>query len=301
MPDPGDISGVPYADKKDKVTDFFINRWLKDACDNPVILFLDEIDRADIQIRQAIFELTDSRKYAGHHLHENTLIFGAVNSGEHAAQYQVGGMDPAEVDRWIVFDVEPSIEDWLEWGKTNNNIVPIVLDFITNFPEHLEHKGDFEPNKIYPSRRSWKRLSDCLSQEENIIKPGEVSRTLFAICNAFIGLEATHSFADYIRKYQKIITPQDIIDDGRIELTNKFNFNEHLALIQMMENKASLKKVLNEKQIQNLVKYFNSLPSEIMIKLWDLVSKEEESLTNVKNLHVFVKDRLIECMSSIKE
>jgi hypothetical protein len=53
--------------------------------------------------------LTDSRKINGWHLHPETLVVAAVNGGEHGAQYQVGEMDPAELDRWTVFDVEPSI------------------------------------------------------------------------------------------------------------------------------------------------------------------------------------------------
>jgi hypothetical protein len=68
------------------------------------------------------FELTDSRKINGWHLHPETLVVAAVNGGEHGAQYQVGEMDPAELDRWTVFDVEPSTEDWLKWA---NGQIPI--------------------------------------------------------------------------------------------------------------------------------------------------------------------------------
>ena len=62
----------------------------------------DEVDRATMEVRQGIFELCDSRKIAGQTLHPDTLIFAAVNGGEHGAQYQVGEMDPAELDRYTV-------------------------------------------------------------------------------------------------------------------------------------------------------------------------------------------------------
>ena len=57
-------------------------------------------------------------------------------------------MDPAELDRYTVFDVEPTVEDWLAWGK--DNVAALTWDFINNNRTHLEHAGDFEPNKVYP-------------------------------------------------------------------------------------------------------------------------------------------------------
>ena len=91
--------------------------WFKQACEEPVCLFLDEVDRATLEVRQGIFELTDSRKLNGHNLHPDTIIFAAVNGGEHGENYQVNEMDPAELDRWSVWDIEPTVEDWLAWGK----------------------------------------------------------------------------------------------------------------------------------------------------------------------------------------
>ena len=108
----GDLLGLPdVADTSingRKATTWNAPDWLVTACEQPVLLFLDEVDRATMEVRQGLFELTDSRKLNGWHLHPETLIVAAVNGGEHGAQYQVGEMDPAELDRWTVFDVEPS-------------------------------------------------------------------------------------------------------------------------------------------------------------------------------------------------
>ncbi len=97
--------------------------WFKSACDHPVLLFLDEIDRATPEVRQGIFELTDSRKINGHVLHKDTVIVAAVNGGEHGAEYQVGEMDPAELDRYTVFDVEPTPEDMATMAGIADEII----------------------------------------------------------------------------------------------------------------------------------------------------------------------------------
>ena len=189
----GDLLGLPTVDEG--VTSFCPPDWLAMACDTPVVLFLDEVDRATLEVRQGIFELCDSRKLAGHVLHPDTLIFAAVNGGTHAgaASYQVGEMDPAELDRYTVFDVEPSIDDWISWAVVNCD--SLVTDFIRNNTEHLEHNDDPEPNKVYPSRRSWARFSDTMSAA-CLLEAGQSNPAVFSLASAYLGFEAAVSFND---------------------------------------------------------------------------------------------------------
>ena len=87
----GDLLGMPTPELVEVngvgASQFRPFSWLIQACTEPVVLFLDEVDRATMEVRQGIFELTDSRKLNGHHLHEDTLIFAAINGGEHGAQF----------------------------------------------------------------------------------------------------------------------------------------------------------------------------------------------------------------------
>ena len=55
----GDLVGLPSIDG-DRTT-FNPPDWFKEACETACVLFLDEVDRATIEVRQGIFELTDSR------------------------------------------------------------------------------------------------------------------------------------------------------------------------------------------------------------------------------------------------
>ena len=218
--------------------------------------------------------LTDSRKLAGHHLHPETVIFAAVNGGEHGEQYQVGEMDPAELDRWTVFDVEPSIEDWLTWAK--DNVDGMVWDFINNNRNHLEHTGDFEPNKVYPSRRSWERVNECLATAGLL---GESSPTLFNLAAAFVGFEAAVSFNDFVQNYERQVTVADILDNGSINKTADFAINEHTALVDKMEASEVFATELTEGQVTNLATYFLTLPSEVAMKLWTVLGSGESRNT----------------------
>ena len=272
----GDLLGLPTTDGG--TTSFCPPDWYAECCNEPRVLFLDEVDRATTEVRQGIFELTDSRKLAGHHLHPDTVIFAAVNGGEHGQQYQVGEMDPAELDRWTVFDVEPSIEDWLTWAK--DNVDGMVWDFINNNRNHLEHTGDFEPNKVYPSRRSWDRLNECLTGAGLL---SEATPAMFNLSAAFVGFEAAVSFQDFVQNYERQVTVSDILDAGAVDKTDDFTINEHTALVDKMEASEVFKSALADGQVTNLASYFLTLPSEVAMKLWTVLGAGE--VDNTIKLH----------------
>lgn len=275
----GDLVGLPSLG--DECTKWNPPDWFKLACQKPVLVFLDEVDRAIIEVRQGIFELTDSRKLNGHCLHPDSLIVAAVNGGQHGEQYQVGDMDPAEIDRWAVFDLSPSVNDWIKWATESNKVDSVIIDFIKQNREHLEHNGDFEPNKKYPSRRSWKRFNDTLKKAGML---DEWHKDVLVLGVGFIGHEAAISFSDFFEKYDRQVTPKDILVHGKHDLVKDFELVDHCALIEKMDRMNFFKDtVLPKYQIKNLAKYFMSTPSEAAVKLWRIVGKGP--VENTVNLH----------------
>jgi hypothetical protein len=296
----GDLLGLP--DTADtsingrKATTWNAPDWLVTACEQPVVLFLDEVDRATMEVRQGLFELTDSRKINGWHLHQDTIIIAAVNGGEHGAQYQVGEMDPAELDRWTVFDVEPSAEDWLRWAK--DKVDGVVWDFINQNRTHMEHTGEFEPNKVYPSRRSWKRFNDTAAPTGVFEEKGNLD-LLFNLATAFLGFEAAVTLRDFVANYGWQVSVDDLLNKGEIKKTAEWGINDHSAMVEKFEAEAIFKQDLSSDQIQNLANYFVTLPSEVAMKLWTVLG-DADNVTNVVALHqsstsegVSVSDHLV--------
>jgi hypothetical protein len=273
----GDLVGLPTIENNS--TTFNPPDWFKAACDRPVVLFLDEVDRATLEVRQGIFELTDSRKLNGHTLHPDTLVFAAVNGGEHGAQYQVGEMDPAELDRWTVFDIEPSVEDWLSWAK-DSEVSAEIWNFINQNRNHLDHTDDFEPNKVYPSRRSWERLDQCLTQAD-LLK--ESSPVLYNLTSAFVGFEAAVAFNDFVLNYDRQVTTDDILVHGNFAKVADFGINDHTAIIDKFEAEETFHNELDQELVNNLARYFVMLPSEVAMKLWTVMGKGD--VNNTVKLH----------------
>lgn len=298
----GDLLGLPdstdLADGR-RATTWNAPDWLVQACTEPVLLFLDEVDRATLEVRQGLFELTDSRKINGWKLHPGTLIVAAVNGGEHGSQYQVGEMDPAELDRWTVFDVEPSTEDWLTWAK--DNVHTIVREFIIHNSAHLEHKDDFEPNKVYPSRRSWKRFNDT-GLRSRVFEKGADDVLIYQLANSFLGFEAAAAFGDFVRNYEHAVTAEEVIDDGVLSFTEgDWTINDQMAMVEKILSSARLRQgELNSNAVQNIVKFWNTLSGETAMMMFTSISLMNDETDGVDGasliitLHPYIRTRLAE-------
>ena len=91
MSDPGDLIGLPEKNQQTGKTDFMLPYWF--PTDNePIVLFLDELNRARPEVLQTVMDLTLNRKLAGKSLPKGSRIISAVNSG---GEYQLTDLDPS--------------------------------------------------------------------------------------------------------------------------------------------------------------------------------------------------------------
>ncbi len=292
----GDLLGIPSQESYDvnghKASKFRPFSWLVQACTEPVVLFFDEIDRAVLEVRQGIFELTDSRKLAGWTLHPDTIIFAAINGGsQESSSYQVGEMDPAELDRWSVFDVDPSYEDWKTWAK--GKVSGEIIDFLDRETKFLEFEEEHSPGTVYPSRRSWDRLSTTVGELIDQYMHRKDEATLEAIYNiscSFVGMQASVSFVDYLKNCERKVSVEDVFYEGRLELVDDFTLSEHCDLIEKLdEDEHALflsPDELDEHVLMNVCDYFVKVPSEAAAKLWSIIGSGE-----LKNIVAFHKSK----------
>ena len=192
--------------------------WLIDCSRVPHVLFLDEMNRALPEVLQASFQLILDRNLNGVHLHPQTRIIAAINS---ASQYRVESMDPALRDRFAIVELTPTFDDWITWARARRsedakqNVHPIVIDFISKNPGHFEHTGaEQDPRKVYPSRRSWSRLSSaldlagCLDGSPDAAK----QQIIHAMAMSMVGIEAAVGLVPHVIDSTRQLTAQDIIE-----------------------------------------------------------------------------------------
>jgi hypothetical protein len=282
----GDVTGVPrIVDRKfqttgteNEVTQFKSLDWVLDGVEFPVLLFLDERNRALDAVKQAVFEMLDSHGFNGHAFHLDTRVYIAENIGD---DYQVQALDPAEISRTALFHLEPSKGAWIAWAK--KHVHPDIVKFIEMNKECLEYTGTFEPNKKYPDRRAWKRLSDSVKVLPNnhYVAGSEI---LNVMVKSLVGVETGAMFLDFLRKKSKELTAEQILDNWE---TNKSNVVEADGSILVDVYTDLAKKLINhigQKELtkdhrENLKKFIVECPAEPRQTLFSAIMK---SSANVK-------------------
>lgn len=200
----GDTTGLPVMDGRG--TQFKPCVWLIDGCDFPVMLFLDERNRALPAVKQSVFELMDSKAFHGHRLHDETRVYVAENVGD---QYSVESNDPAEISRAATVELAPDAEEWIAYCQ-NQGIHSYVTDFIRANKNFLEHReAAFEANKKYPDRRSWFKLAHEL--ERNNLFDNPENPLFHVICGSMVGVETSLAFKKYCANIDKNISAEDIL------------------------------------------------------------------------------------------
>jgi len=256
MSDSGDIIGLPRI--KDDQTVFAMPQWFpKD--NTPIVLFLDELNRARPEALQCVMDLTLNKKLAGRVLPEGSRIIAAVNAGE---EYQLTELDPALVDRFNVYNLQPTPSEWLMYAK-NNMLDERVIEFITNNPEMLlglpkEKASDLDKT---PSPRAWERVSDILTRVD------EINNVCKKIIAGVVGPEAASSFSTFMRTKTNI-TGEDVLlhyDEAMKNKVNRMNLHERAILNESVIRAISIidYRQYNQKMVEdNVTKYVVDLFSK---------------------------------------
>jgi len=202
----GDLLGMPSMSAKG--TTFLPCEWFLEACERPMVLFLDERNRALDTVKQSIFEICDSRQFYGHKLHPQTRVVIAENVGD---AYQVQACDPAEVSRTVTVELCPSLEEWIEYakGKCHEATVEFVRTEGEKVLEFCGANGVSEPNKKYPDRRSWMKLDSELQRNDYFERPEEIGFSIMAA--GFLGPEVGMKFTNFCKNRDKQVSVKDIL------------------------------------------------------------------------------------------
>jgi len=194
----GDLIGIPYLE--DGATNWSTPIWLKrmyqaEKNGKRCVLFLDELNRARLDVRQSALQLVLCKQIHQHKLPAGTLVLAAVNPDD---EYQVAELDVALNDRFDVIELRPDAEEWITWAR-KNSVEEVVISFIADNPDKLWFKTENELN--HPTPRSWVKTSDFLKVTktknlENDVRDIVVSNFL----NGKIGRSVGAQFLAYLRE-----------------------------------------------------------------------------------------------------
>ena len=297
----GDLIGVPDHERirQTGVTTFAPPDWLHAACTEPCVLFLDEINRATPGVQNSAFQLVLDREVKGMRLHPDTLVFAAIND---SPEYNVNEMDPALLDRFITYDLVPTVQDWIDWAS-GEGLDDVIIDFIRQHPEHLRPTKAVEPGSITPTQRSWARLAATLKRAG--MNPSDFAGSagpegFYAIVMGYVGVATAIAFTDFMKNYDAILSASDVLNDMKKheKALRKASAEKILALIEKVANNSNEKvndKFVNDwtdAQLDNIQLFAKVLSDEQLMHFWSKISKTGCNTTNLPKVHKRLIDRI---------
>lgn len=253
MSDPGDLIGLPFLDSSSDRTFFKPPYWFPDK-DEPIVLFLDELNRARPEILQSVMDLTLNKGLAGRKLPKGSQIIVAINEGD---EYQLTDLDPALVSRFNIYHFSPSVQEWLLWAS-KNKIDKRIIDFIDKNRDCLNHTNTDDYSLVVnPNPRAWERVSDI------ILNTKDLNTTTEKLISGIIGVSTTLKFLNFI-KTENSVNIQLLLSDfskykSKLDALTLHEFSMlNEALFRLLETEGNLGKLQKYiKSTEEYIRYLN--------------------------------------------
>jgi len=174
------------------------------------ILFIDEVNRAQDDVLQAVFQLVLDNKVGQYVLPPGWRIVAAGNFQE---GYMVSGFnDPAFLDRFCHVTLsagETTLEEWVNYmSDVHGGNAADVIEFASQNTKHLD--GDIAGElgfSVQPSRRSW----ELVAKVQTACRDSSFSQTaIFETYAGLVGRELAQAFS----RYSCPVKPRELMKDG---------------------------------------------------------------------------------------
>lgn len=292
----GDMIGLPFMELREsgeQATAYKPCDWLVNAADFPVVLFLDERNRALEQVKQAVFQIADSKAYYSLNLHDGTRVFVAENVGD---EYTVQQQDPAEISRTATVELDPTPVEWLKYVESIG-VDQSLIEFIRQNENFLEHKGVFEPMKKYPDRRAWVKLDEQLRRANLYETPDNM--VFHVLATAMVGVEAGIKFTNFCKTRDRQVSAQEILADwdkakkklGQTTVNRLGECGAKLVTyLTKPDSKTKKLREVSDDQIQQLAAFLTELPAELFMVYYMPVIQRRDI---VQRLNPLCKEHLL--------
>jgi len=303
----GDTQGYPDIEKMKEtgVMTFCMPSWFVRACKEPVLLFLDELNRSLPTVQQSFFQIVLDRSLGNdengnpYELHPETRVYAAVNNGN---EYDVNEMDPALLRRFYVADIENDEKTWVKWAR-QEGLDPLIIEFIEKNPNNLRvDPSSVESGTVVPCNSQWHRIDETLKHSSiklmNII--GSHSTLIYNICLGFVGNESAITFTDFIKNYEISISIENIMDtyNEYKEALSKTSNDRLNSLIDQLGFHAKNNN-WTVTQGKNVAEFGKNISQEMALHLWTTISSSK-NIESLKVFHKYFGDYIVEIVEESK-
>jgi len=302
----GDTQGYPDIEgmKEKGIMTFCMPAWFVRACNEPVVLFLDEFNRGLPAVQQSFFQIVLDRQLGNdengmpYNIHPETRIFAAINHGN---EYDVNEMDPALLRRFWAIDLKPSKDDWIKWAKSKE-VDNLIIEFLRTRSSHLfVNLEKVKPGNVFPTPASWARFDEVLKYTGVSLMEDRNSFDIFNTAIGFIGQEAAVEFTDFVKKYEIVVTPEELLKSFKnCEHKLKTMSNDRINSLIERLGEHSTSNNWTVTQAKNAAKLGKMISEEMMIHFWSKVTGGK-NIESIQKFHKEIGQYVVEIVNNNRD
>jgi hypothetical protein len=271
-----EVGGMPKVISKNgvDVMSYAVPEWAIDANSKPTLIHFSELNRAKLEVRNAVLQVLNERTI-GHKFSFNDTVYmcASGNLGDEDGT-EVEEMDGALTNRMVFRRHNMTINEWVG-NFAKDNVIEEIVSFITTNEGYFYRKGN-DNDQAYASPRSWTNLSNFIKNTLGKNYDIEsVKQLVSKFGNSYVGVASVKflrwledfsvvSVKDVMTNFSKVKSAVEAMDRNRkeeifSEIKNKIfgNFSE-----KVVKNVVSFLKLLDDDIIANYVSYSVDLATE---------------------------------------
>lgn len=191
--DPAELGGVHFPDRDRGVLRLLVPEWVEQACAEPCMVFLDEINAAVTRLHQAAaYQIVLEKRVGTRAFHPSTVVMAAGNLPEDNAI--VTPLSSALCNRFSHFVLRSDVDTWLEWAAAEG-VHEAIIAYVARFG--AEALYDNHGGNAFPSPRSWAMASRVMRAAADDL----TARRAVAAC---VGVAAAEKLASFLRIYRRV-------------------------------------------------------------------------------------------------
>lgn len=203
--DPAELGGVYVPNHATKTLELYPPDWVRQVCDAPHFLFLDEINAAVSKLHQAAaYQIILEHQVGPFTFHPKTVVMAAGNLEEDEAL--AVPLSSALQNRFCHYTLAVDVDAWIAWALKNGVSADIIAFIAFRRESVLYHRTGED---AYPSPRSWGDLAGRVDGDS--VKSPERKR-LIAAC---VGHAHALEFMTFLEVY-RTVDVEAILQHGRI-------------------------------------------------------------------------------------
>ena len=277
--EPTDLRGVPMPNRETGRADWFLPAFwptsakedtvrkvvdkegninavdVKAGCgiNGPGIVFLDEIEKAPISVKNASLQLVLDCMIGSYKLPDDWTIVCAGNREEDGCFSQPLGA--ALSNRMCHLEIEADLDAWAEWAR-ENDVLEDVISFLHFKPDLLQKQTE---EHAFPTPRSWVMAS-------NLIQTAKAARDQKELMTSAVGRGAASEYTVWNNVYRSV-DPEAILDEGKMPEWGDKDASYKYAVVlavafYLRKRKGGIKKVET-----NLAEFLQKISPELRVIL----------------------------------